>query len=197
MNAAAKVDRMLVGMLWGTSGLERGYSLLSRVTTSGIGVAALAVAIMCAQAWLLPQNDPWRPWPVKLVGLLNFIAFLAAIACYRRKWAGGILVVLAVVALYTAVIAIGARLGGLLPRLSQQQAVSIAREAIAASAGLVTSGGEPTVLLADKGGSDGFAWTIQFRSDTPKQLIFVEVQDATGEPMIERFVELSDAADSR
>ncbi len=106
---AASLDRMLVGLLWGTHGLDRGYTLIPRVTAIGLSFVGLAMVALVAQAILLPQH---RPWPVKLIAALNFASLFAGVACYRRGWWSGLRAVIAAFAIYTAIICALCWLGG-------------------------------------------------------------------------------------
>ena len=105
----ARLDRILVGLLWGADGLQRGYTIVPHVTASGMGFAGLAAAAVIAQIILQPQ---YRPLPVRFISFLNFVSLVAGIACYRRRWWSGLRAVLAAVAIYTAIICAFCWLGG-------------------------------------------------------------------------------------
>lgn len=98
----ARLDRLLVGLVWGSRGLDRGVTVLRRLTAADAAAAGLAAAALCVQALVLPHPGPW---PVKLLGSLNLLALVAGVACYRAGWRGalrGVLVSVAVVTLAVA-----------------------------------------------------------------------------------------------
>jgi len=145
----ASLDRMLVGLLWGTDGLQRGYTLIPRVTAGGLFVAGVAATVFFVQFMLLPQH---KPWPVKLIGALNFVALVAGISCYRRKAWVGLRAVLAGAAIYMAVICAVVWFGGFVPRLTLQQAIRVAGKAVAATDGDVISLDDPQAVVRGEGG---------------------------------------------
>jgi hypothetical protein len=189
-----RLDRMLVGVLWGAHGLDRGYSLFPRLTAIGLGFAGLATMALLAQAILLPQH---RPWPVKLIALLNFAALVAGVACYRNGWWSGLRAILVAIAIYTLGIYAFSWLGGFVPRLSHSQVIRVAKDAVTAAGGNTRGPNEPDVVLYTDGGRGPFLWAVEFRPAGPGKAIVVKVEDATGAAEIARAVEPRNAADSR